>query len=455
MSYIERASYDYLKSTIFSGLRILLSRRFIIFTILLVIMSFLSTGTIILQGQNSSLITDDFIDFVMLVQTSVAIGFILTGLLSKRLPIFFRLIIMISTFIIFQIFFLISQEPNMNQLSTLRDLFVEILPILCFFSWCIMIPISTFAFSKGLFSNNITGTILFLGKQKTDHNAIFSGVMALIAIFSLLWNVFLAYQGFIDNKFSYLLMGSTGLILAIIIILIVRGKIFRNDIINSTIGLFFVVSIPNQLFIVLSSIQSANSIISTINYLLVFFSVIFTAQNVAKRVKIKGIDTRRGSKTQKGDPFGLGRTIGFIGGEGIVLISFGLYLGYNLVQLQSMAGLTSAYNLLFGDLTFGEVYHDISHLCMILVFAILVLTFIFRHNHPYFSDDIHRFDFLPPYDDLVDYLERIKSGEITTTDLVLSAGKKAIEKGGHAASAGIFSAITKFSDKIRRTKPKE
>jgi len=82
---------------------------------------------------------------------------------------------------------------------------------------------------------------------------------------------------------------------------------------------------------------------------------------------------------------------------------------------------------------------------MIFIIVIISITYFLRYNHPYFKEDIYRFDFLPPYDELVTYLERIKRGEITMTDVAISAGKKVLGKSGTVASTGLTMAMNKFA----------
>ena len=76
MSYLEKAFWDYLKSTLFGGLRILLSRQFIFFSVILFFISIFTTGLVFMQEQASDVITPDLIELVFSVQISLAIGFI-------------------------------------------------------------------------------------------------------------------------------------------------------------------------------------------------------------------------------------------------------------------------------------------------------------------------------------------------------------------------------------------
>ena len=100
MSYLEKAFWDYLKSTLFGGLRILLSRQFIFFSVILFFISIFTTGLVFMQEQASDVITPDLIELVFSVQISLAIGFIFSGLVSKKLSSLTRFLLMFVVVVI-------------------------------------------------------------------------------------------------------------------------------------------------------------------------------------------------------------------------------------------------------------------------------------------------------------------------------------------------------------------
>ena len=153
---------------------------------------------------------------------------------------------------------------------------------------------------------------------------------------------------------------------------------------------------------------------------------------------------------KKDDPFRIGRLIGLIGGEGVVLIYLGLALGFHLFQLQVISGTASIYANLFGDLSFSEAYHDITSIFAFLILAIVVLTYVLQRGRGYWEADIYRFDFLPPYDELKDYMEKVKSGEISKTDVALTVGKKVGKTAVDVGSSGVASVAKMLRDRIFR-----
>ena len=197
MSYVEKAFWDYLKSTLFGGVRILLSRRLVLFSLILFLTSAVTTSAFVLQSQASDLITNDLLNLLFSVQTSIAIGFIISGLLSKKLNILSRFFLLLLIAAIFTV------------IATISDIPITYFPVTALLLWAFLVPLATFSFSKGLFSNKITGSVLFLGKPTTDRKSIFSGVMTLVALLSAIWNLIMIYTGL--NKtpvgYSYVVLG--------------------------------------------------------------------------------------------------------------------------------------------------------------------------------------------------------------------------------------------------------
>ncbi|MEE9409558.1 MAG: hypothetical protein V3V41_01370, partial [Candidatus Heimdallarchaeota archaeon] len=182
------------------------------------------------------------------------------------------------------------------------------------------------------------------------------------------------------------------------------------------------------------------------------------AQGISRRIKMKGVavdESGQAIDPKKDDPFRIGRFIGVVGGEGVVLMYLGLALGFHLIQLQVISGTAGIYEKLFGNLSFSEAYHDITSLFAFVILVIVTLTYILQRGKGYWEADIVRFDFLPPYDELKDYMEKIKRGEITKTDIALTLGKKVSKTAVNVGSAGIFSAAKMFRDRIFKDSDKD
>ena len=138
MSYLEKAFWDYLKSQIFGGIRILFSRRLILFSVVLFVISAMTTMTVVFQDQ--TLITAELIDYVFIIQLSIAIGMIICGLVSKKLSILIRFLLLIAIVIIIQGIYIVSQ--TVTSLELISEFLIDFFPLFAFFSWALLVPLA-------------------------------------------------------------------------------------------------------------------------------------------------------------------------------------------------------------------------------------------------------------------------------------------------------------------------
>ncbi|MFX0139761.1 MAG: hypothetical protein ACFFDN_39340, partial [Candidatus Hodarchaeota archaeon] len=89
MSYVERAFYDYFINTMTAGVKTLLSRRFIFYTILLFIMIASSTGAAILYESNSEIMDEELLLIIFSAEMSLALALIFSGIIVKQIKFFF------------------------------------------------------------------------------------------------------------------------------------------------------------------------------------------------------------------------------------------------------------------------------------------------------------------------------------------------------------------------------
>ncbi|MHA1449786.1 MAG: hypothetical protein ACTSP4_10240, partial [Candidatus Hodarchaeales archaeon] len=182
MSYLEKGLYDYIKKVLTDGVKILLSRKFIFFSLLFLTVSL---GTSILSylyyaGSTDIVITDDMLSLIFSVQIAVGLSFIIFGIFSKKIKKFSLRIL--SVLIIFGLTLLVFVVINtVAALQELEALLVQGLPIIFMLLWCIIIPIASFSFIKNMFYSKFTGTILFLGKPEEDRNSLFVGPVIICA----------------------------------------------------------------------------------------------------------------------------------------------------------------------------------------------------------------------------------------------------------------------------------
>jgi len=441
LSYIERATYDYIIKILSEGTRVLFSRRFILFTFLLI-----SSGILSVFALNYSNINRNTAELVLIIQATISISFIIAGLFAKRLlSTIKRFFLLISMIIVIGLIGVLSSTEYSSQYGTevlipIRNLLLEYYPILSFLAWTIIMPIAAFAFARGMFYNKITGSILFLGKPEEDHNAVFAFFLALIALVGILASVAIIFTNLEEVFFQ--IYGLTALILSILMLLVIFGKIFRNDALNSAIGVFFVVTtIPSMILILISSTGDPG--VGLFNYILLILSLIYTAQGQAKRAsrhadmtdeEIRITLAKEKLDDSENDPYGISRIVRFIGAEGLVLIFLGIFLGYILLQLEFFhdsdpdKASELAFNPLLSNLstqlTVGQLYQIFSIFVVFFIFIVILISYYFYPPaKKYYRANLIRLNFLPNYDEVKAYVTAVQKGDITKKDMTADAVK--------------------------------
>ena len=332
MSYIERAVYDYVIKIITDGVKVLFSKRFIIFTILLLTSATVSVFVVYNDVQY------DLVEMFFLLMAAISISFIVAGLVARSfLSTLKRISVLIIVIIIIGIIGISSASSNLN-IPVVVELLLQYYPLLCLLLWTVFMPLAGFGFARGMFYNKVTGSLLFLGKPENDKRALFYIPFALLALASLGLGIGI----FLIKDNSYIkFAGIVGSISSIIIFLIVFGIIIRNDTLNSTLSVFFVsAALPTMVMLLISN---SAGVIGTFNYVLLVFSLIYTAQGQARRASKTASMTeeeirletakKKHEKTRDTDPFGITRILNFLSSEGIVLIFLGTLLGYTLLHI--------------------------------------------------------------------------------------------------------------------------
>jgi hypothetical protein len=438
MSYLERGVYDYIAKILTDGIKVLFSRRFIVFTFLLLMSGFISIYVVL----NKGLIDEELIRQFLLLQSAIAISFIVAGLVAKRMIStirrFLLIIVVISIVMITQFF----------NIAEINLILLQYFPIFSLFLWTLFMPIAGFGFARGMFYNRITGSLLFLGKPESDKKAIFSvfiiilaliGVVVGISIFSIQADPRIKFVGILASAIS------------ILIILVAYGLVTRNDALNSAISVFFIASaLPPMVMLLISS---GTGVIGTFNYLLLAFSLIFTAQGQAKRagsfagkseeeIRLElAKEKHNNTGTTDSDPFGITKIFNFLGAEGIVLIFLGTFFGYNLLHLEFLHDKSSSttinplFGSIFNSMTIGQVYQSAVIVVVSLIVILIIITnYTYFPARKYYKANLIRLSFLPTYDEVKSYITAVQSGEISKKDMTADAVKLL---GGQFAKASL------------------
>ncbi len=468
MSYVEKAFYLYLRSTLTAGIKVLLSKRFIFFTAVIVFTAVLSTLTSWLVTTSSislGIAGDELLNIIFSIEIGVAISFIILGLLAKKIRTnFFRISTVILLALIFVAIIIVAQQVS-SLPREINSLLVDIFPAIAFLAWCIMVPLAAYGFSKGLLANKVNGSFLFMGKPKDDPKAVFSLVFDFIFLITMGIGGYLTYQGFWQ-------VGPLLIAMSILMLLVTNGYLVKNDVFNTTMAFYFALMFPNIIPMVLTTANVATNTAGTLDFLLVLFSLIYTAQNISKKINLpksrpedeivvidfeKDEDTRKKPKKEKepepviDDPFYISKVVRMIGGEGLVFIFLGILLGFHVTQLRVITKSGIIFPELFGNLEIGQVYRILTLWFASLSVVISILCFLtWKRFQEYFQADIYRFEFLPPFEVLVDNLEKFKSGEIDKKTIALNVVKFGVKTAAKGARTATLTGSSKVNSMIQR-----
>lgn len=456
MSYLERGIYDYIFKILTDGVKVLFNKRFIIFTLLLLLSGLISIFVLI----NKSNLEQELIQNFLLLQSAIAISFIVAGLFAKRMLSTIRRFVLVIVIIILIIVLGLGSSQESLNIPIINQILLEYFPVICLLLWTLFMPIAGFGFARGMFYNRITGSLLFLGKPEEDKKAIFYVFIIIITFIGGIIGILI----FMTHENP--LIKSAGLFaggISFLMIFIAYGVIIRNDALNSAISVFFIASaIPTMIMLLVSS---DNGIIGTFNYILLGFSLIFTAQGQARRAsKFSGKseqdirlemakEKHKSPNSTDTDPFGVSKLFNFLGAEGIVLIFLGTFFGYNLLQIEFFHDKTNTTKInplmssVFDTMTVGQLYQSISMIIIgLFIIFIIITNFTFPPARKYYRADLIRLAFLPNYDEVKNYITAVQSGDINKKDMTADAVKLVggqLAKASLSAGRGFFGKIFK------------
>lgn len=440
MSYIERALYDYIIKIITDGVKVLFSRRFIIFTFLLLASAIVSVVIVNYQTDYAT------VEMFLLLMAAISISFIVAGLFARTLLSTLKRIILLAGLIVIIGLVGILSSQNYANIPQIVDILIKYYPLACLLLWTIFMPLAGFGFARGMFYNRVTGSVLFLGKPENDKRALFFVFFALIALASLGLSIGIVILK--DNTFIRF-AGIIGILSSIIIFFIVFGVIIRNDTLNSTLSVFFIsAALPSIAMLLISNSQG---VIGTLNYIVLIFSLIYTAQGQARRASKTSRMTeeeirleaakKKHEKSRDTDPFGVHKLFNYLSAEGIVLIFLGTFLGYILLQIEyfydykNHTQINTVFYEFFKGITVGQLYEVVA-VCVAFLFLIFIIltNFTFPPARSYYRSDLIRLPFLPSYDEIKAYFIGVQSGEISKKDVTADAVKLV---GGQLAKASL------------------
>jgi hypothetical protein len=452
MSYVEKAFYQYIKNIFTSGFRILFSKKYLFYTIAFFLISVTST-VFYLIGANIQSVSAELLreisSILIVVELSFAVTYVFFGLLFARYPLKYW---GIPAFIAAAggsatIYFLPAISPYIAAIGYL--------------GWILISVFLTFSLSRNFWGNRMFGSVMFIGKRADEGSVLFGSVVFILSLVNLGMTGYLIFRSF--NQFNLSLLITAGFsLIAIILVNIIIFKLGKKDDVFYTILSFFYVIASFTLwkltyYTVTDSLPSDN----VGSVLVALFFIFYTVSNYAKKIKKIEADSTKDETVEQEEKEKKSIEIGdieiekideegeerwallniprSIGPLGILMTVMGLILSYHVTYLQFLSG-DDIFSEFF--LTKNELVGIKDKFAVILLTCLLIfflLNYLWSEDfRRYGSPTLYRFEFLPPYEELVERIDRVRKGEDSWKQYANTLIKQGVKAGAKSTAKKVF-----------------
>jgi len=396
------------------------------------------------------------VDILIAIELSAAISYIIFGMFFSRYALKYWIIPLLIT--IGGGAVLIYSVPDISP-------FVA---ALCYIGWIIVSVFLTFALSRNFFGNKVLGSVMFLGKSAEEGSILFSGVVFVLSLVNAACAGYLIYSAVVNPPIQIsLIIVAITVIIAVVVINVVIFKLGKKDDVFYTILAFFYVFSSFTLWKLTIYTYRGDAASDNVGSMLItLFFIFYTMSNYGKKVKkiekqvaeefeesvIEGTSKKKKREEEEEEvlekwsllkiPFKLGPL-------GVLMSVMGLVLGYHVTYLQFLSE-----EDLFSDV-FSKIFIDnktelagLKDKFALILIAFLIIYFLLSYRwsegfREYSSPILYRFEFLPPFEELVERIEKIRSGEESWKDYAKMALKEGIKIGAKSAARKVFVSPTK------------
>ena len=327
MSYIERVGIWFLRNRIFGGIQKLKKKEYIVFTIIILLITSINTVLAILYHLNIFLGLE-FIRTMLILEMFIAFAIIISGILIGKIKNFILYIIIFIIVMIFFSFAYFSLEWTYIQAT------FTVFKVVFFFAWILISSISLF-FLIMYFFTSFPKKVITLGMPK-DH-IFFGPILKLVAWISIPLYIYMIIQG--DP--SSIIFGIFGLINAIIVLRLMwraPSKVEkRPGMVNfaTAVGSFNMFVFYHLIMSFTYAGENAFSLVLEIVMLLI--GVLYLVQTLTRRISEspdRPIPFENPIQFQSRIYF-TSKMKKIFGERGLVIIILGLALGYHMVYLDA------------------------------------------------------------------------------------------------------------------------
>ncbi len=466
MSYVEKAFYQYVKNIFTSGFRILFSKKYFFYTLAFILISVTSTVFYLIGAniESSSADTLKEIGSILIkVELSFAVTYVFFGLFFARFPV---------KYWIAPAFLAAAGGSALLYFLPIMSPFIAALGYL---GWILISIFLTFSLSRNFWGNRIFGSVMFLGKKDNEGSVLFGIVVFIISLINLAMTGYLIYRSLWDEVLGifqvdvWLLITSFFSLVAIIIVNIIIFKLGKKDDVFYTILSFFYVIASFTLWKLTYYTDSGSLPNDNVGSVLIaLFFIFYTVSNYAKKIKKIEKETAKDEtavqtekekkKIEIGDIeieeideeeeekwvlLSIPRSIGPLG---ILMTVMGLVLSFHVTQLQLLTGddIFSEYFVINGDIILSkntlvgikDKFAVILLTCLLIFF---LLSYLWSEDfRKYGSPTLYRLEFLPPYEELVERIDRVRKGEDSWKQYANMLIKQGVKAGAKSTAKRVF-----------------
>ncbi|NPD89483.1 MAG: hypothetical protein HGN29_12255 [Asgard group archaeon] len=452
MSYVEKAFYKYIKSIFTTGIKVLFSRKYIFYTVAFILITITSTVFYLIERQLQN-VSGEILgivgDILVAIELSAAVTYVFFGICFARYPFKFWVGPAFLT------------TAGGAVLLYFVDVISPYIATIGYLSWILVSVFITFSLSRNFWGNKVLGSIMFLGKQDGEGTIIFGWFVFVLTLTNAGMGGFLIYKAI--NPLQITLIITAGF--AVLAVVLVNLMIFRfgksDDVFYTILAFFYVFASFTLWKLTFYTAQGNDARDNVGSVLIALFLIFYTVSTYGRRVKRieKGIseelvleeveETKKKkdkeiTELEEVSKWFLLRIPRFLSPLGVLMTVMGLILSYHVTYLQFLTedDLFSVFYLSKTELAGLRDKFAIILLACIIIF--LLLNYRMSENfRRYASPELYRFEFLPPFDELVERLDRIRRGEDSWKQYANMVIKEGIKVGAKSAARKVIVSPTK------------
>ena len=454
MSYVEKAFYQYIKTIFTSGLKVLFSKKYIFYTIAFILITITSTVFYLIEKQLENVSGEVLTiigDVLIAIELSVAVTYVFFGIFFSKYPLKFWVgpAILTSVGGSVLIYFVKIISP-----------YIAAIGYLC---WILVSVFITFSLSRNFWGSKVLGSIMFLGKQDGEGTILFGWFVFVLSLINAGMGGFLIYSAI--NPFQLTLIITAAF--AILAVILVNLMIFRfgkkDDVFYTILAFFYVFASFTLWKLTFYTAQGRESGDNAGSVLIALFLIFYTVSSYGRRVKkieqgieeelvLEEVDASKLKKRKKKDIIELEeeekwfllKIPRFISPLGVLMTVMGLILSYHVTYLQFLTEDDLFTLIFFSKYDLAGLRDKFAIILLACIIVFLLLNYRWSENfRRYASPELYRFEFLPPFNELVERIDRIKRGEDSWKDYASMVIKEGVKIGVKSTAQKVLISPTK------------